>query len=325
MQRTRWAILGPGQIGGFFARALPRSTHGVLQAVGSTDPDRARAFADEYGAPVAGTYADVLARDDVDAVYIATVHTTHAELSVAALESGKAVLCEKPVSPSLSETMRVLAAAAATGRPFVEAYKYRFGPFAAAFDDVIRSRRIGGMRALAASFGFAAGSREGRLFDPAVAGGAILDVGGYPMSLVVAVAAAAGIDLDELHIGEADGVVGAVDETARARVVAGTFVADLRASIVEDLPKIVTLEGGLGTITSGDLWGSRLESGRTFGVRTESRAEIVTVSTLDPFAAEADAVSAAIADGRSEAPQMPWAQSVATARLLADWRASLRP
>lgn len=323
MQRTRWAILGPGEIGGFFARALPRSEHGVLHAVGSSDAGRARAFADTYGAPVSGGYADVIARDDVDAVYVATVHTTHAELAIAALQAGKAVLCEKPVAPTLSETTRVIAAAAAHGRPFLEAYKYRFGPLAAAFDDVLRTHRIGGLRTLTASFGFTAGSRTGRLFDPAVAGGAILDVGGYPMSFVVAVAAASGMDLDELHLDDVRGVVSAVDETARARVVAGGFSAEVRTSIVMDLPDEITLEGGLGSIASSDLWGSRVASGRAFELRTAAGTERITAPTLDPFAAEADAVSIAIAEGRTEVPQMPWAQSLATARLLADWRAGL--
>jgi predicted dehydrogenase len=244
-------------------------------------------------------------------------------LSIAALEAGKAVLCEKPVSPTLSETSRVLAAAAAFGLPFAEAYKYRFGPFAAAFDDVIRSRRIGAVRRLTASFGFAAGSRTGRLFDPALAGGAILDVGCYPVSLVVAVAAASGLDLDELHVTDAEGAVGDVDESARARIAAGPFTAEVRTSIVQDLPSTVVLEGGVGTISSDELWGSRTASGRTFEVRSDSGADTVTVPAIDPFAEEADAVSAAIAAGRSEVPEMPWAQSLATARLLADWRAAL--
>jgi predicted dehydrogenase len=323
VQRTRWAILGPGQIGGFLARALPASEHGVLHAVASSDADRARAFATEYGAPVTGTYAEVLGRDDVDAVYVSTVHTTHAELAIAALEAGKAVLCEKPVSPTPEDTARVLAAAAASGRPFLEAYKYRFGPLARTFDELVSSGSLGSPRSLTASFGFAAGSRTGRLFDPRLAGGALLDVGGYPVSLVVAVAAAAGLALDTLHVVEAEGVVGDVDESAAARIVAGGFAADVRAAIVADLPETVTLVADRGTLVSDDLWGSRLESGRTFTVRTDAGDETVSAPVIDPFAAEADAVSLALAEGRQEIPEMPWAQTTATARLLAEWRAAL--
>jgi dihydrodiol dehydrogenase / D-xylose 1-dehydrogenase (NADP) len=124
MNSTRWALLGPGAISADFARALPNSQNGVLHAVGSSNPARAAAFAQQHGAAVSGTYADILARDDVDAVYIGTVHTTHAELAIAALEAGKAVLCEKPVTPTVADTQRVIAVAREQKRPLLEAYKY---------------------------------------------------------------------------------------------------------------------------------------------------------------------------------------------------------
>ena len=143
MERTRWAVLGPGVISGFFARALPRSEHGLLHAVGSSDPTRAQVFAREHGAPVAGGYAEVLARDDVDAVYIGTVHTTHAELCTAALEAGKAVLCEKPVTTTAADTRAVLAVADRASVPFLEAYKYRFGPLADELRRIVRDGAIG--------------------------------------------------------------------------------------------------------------------------------------------------------------------------------------
>jgi hypothetical protein len=137
------------------------------------------------------------------------------------------------------------------------------------------------------------------------------------------VAAAAGLALDTLHVVEAEGVVGDVDESAAARIVAGGFAADVRTAIVADLPESVTLVADRGTLVSDDLWGSRLESGRTFTVRTDAGDETVSAPVIDPFAAEADAVSLALAEGRQEIPEMPWAQTTATARLLAEWRAAL--
>ena len=180
MERTRWAVLGPGVISGFFARALPRSEHGLLHAVGSSDPTRAQVFAREHGAPVAGGYAEVLGRDDVDAVYVGTVHTTHAELCIAALEAGKAVLCEKPVTTTAADTRAVLAVADRASLPFLEAYKYRFGPLADELRRIVRDGVIGRPVHVEAAFGGASSTRTGRLFDPDLAGGAILDVGGYP-------------------------------------------------------------------------------------------------------------------------------------------------
>ena len=325
MKTTRWAILGPGDIGGWFARALPNSAHGILHAVGSTNSDRAAAFATEHGAPVIGTYAELLARDDIDAVYISTVNTTHTDLAVAALQAGKAVLCEKPVAPTLAEVERVLAQAAASGLPFVEAYKHRFGPFARALDAAVADHEVGTELRLVASFGFAAGQRTGRLFDPALAGGAILDVGGYPVALAVALAAAAGVDPADLTITVATGQIGdtGVDEHASATIAAAGFSAEVECSIVTELPRSATLTGSAGIIELPDVFGSRSSSAASYTVRADGRERPVTVPTVDPFAAEADAVSLALRDGRTEAPEVPWAHSRSVARLLGQWRAGL--
>ncbi|MGV8881462.1 MAG: Gfo/Idh/MocA family protein [Rhodoglobus sp.] len=322
---TRWAILGPGAISRDFARGLAESQHGVLFAVGSSDPDRAADFASNFNAEVSGSYADILARDDVDAVYVATVHTGHAELAVDALAAGKAVLCEKPLTHTVEETTRVLAAAAESGRPFLEAYKFRFGPLADELRAIIRSGEIGEPRHLDAAFGFEAPERTGRLFDPAVAGGAILDVGGYPVSLAVAVASWAGLELSA-SIVEAEGIVGdtGVDESATAQIDLGEFTATVGTSIVENLSFTVTLRGTLGVVEIPSMWGERDSGATSLTVtRTGEAPRTVEVARVNPFMLEADAVSLAIAEGHAEIPEMTWAESTLVAQLLADWRASL--
>ncbi|MGC5170263.1 Gfo/Idh/MocA family protein [Microbacterium sp. DT81.1] len=323
MERTRWAVLGPGEISGFFARALPRSEHGVLHAVGSSDAGRAEAFASRYGAPVHGTYDDVLARDDVDAVYIGTVHTGHAPLAIAALEAGKAVLCEKPVTPTAAATAEVLAAAERSGRPFVEAFKHSFGPLARELRTVVQSGEIGELVSMEAAFGFAAGEHTGRLFDPALAGGAILDVGGYPASLAVAVARWA--DRGEPVLVSAEGTIGQTGVDVEAVAVAdfGGFTATLRTAIVTAMPEEATIVGTRGSIHVPDVWGSREESPARATVRGDSGERVIEVEPVDPFAAEADAVSLALAEGRREVPEVPWASSAAISRILDEWRARL--
>lgn len=325
MTTTRWAILGPGDIGGWFARALPRSAHGTLHAVGSTNPERAAAFAAEYGAPVTGTYTELLARDDIDAVYISTVNTTHTDLAVAALTAGKAVLCEKPIAPTAAEVERVLGRAQAAGLPFVEAYKHRFGPFARALDAAVADRTVAGPLHLTASFGFANEHRTGRLFDPDLAGGAILDVGGYPVALAVGLAVAAGIDPADLRISDVTGRIGdtGVDEHARATLTAADFTADVACAIVTELPRSATLRGGTSTIELPDVFGSRSASAASFVLHSDGQERVVQVPTVDPFAAEADAVSLALLAGRTEVPEVPWAHSRSIARLLDAWRAGL--
>jgi predicted dehydrogenase len=325
MTTTRWAILGPGDIGGWFARALPHSAHGVLHAVGSTNPERAAAFAAEHGAEVSGTYAEILARDDVDAVYIATVNTTHTELALAALDAGKAVLCEKPVAPTVAELERILTRAEAAGLPFVEAYKHRFGPFARSLDAAVADPKLVGPLHLVAAAGFAAGQRTGRLFDADLAGGAILDVGGYPVALAVGLAAAAGVDLTELTVTAASGTVGdtLVDEEARATITAEGFSAEVACAITAELPRSGSVTGANATLELTDAFGSREHSAASFILHADGRDIDIEVPTINPFAAEADAVSLAIAEGRTEAPEVPWAHSRAVARLLTQWRAAL--
>jgi predicted dehydrogenase len=325
MTQTRWAILGPGDIGGWFARALPRSAHGVLHAVGSTNPERAAAFAAEYGAETTGSYAEILARDDVDAVYIATVNTAHTELALAALDAGKAVLCEKPAAPTVAELERILSRAKAAGLPFAEAYKHRFGPFARAVDAAVADPQLVGPLHLVASFGFAADQRSGRLFDPALAGGAILDVGGYPVALAVGLAAAAGVDLAELSVTDATGTIGdtGVDEQASATITAAGISADVACAITAELPRSGSVTGVNATLELTDSFGSREASAAGFILHADGRDIDVELPTVDPFAAEADAVSLALAEGRTEIPEVPWSHSRAVARLLAEWRVGL--
>lgn len=320
---ARWAVFGAGAISTDFVRALPASERGVLHAVAARDVGRARDFADAHGAPVAGTYEQILARDDVDAVYIGTVHTTHAALARAALDAGKAVLCEKPLGITASETAGLIAHAAAVGLPLVEAFKYRFGPFPDRLRALTSSGELGEIVEVSASIGFAAEARTGRLFDPATAGGAILDAGCYPVSLAVGVAAWAGIDVAP-NIVSAEGVVGAVDERAHATIAFGPLTARIETAITAVLPRRAVIRGTRGEIDIANVWGSRVESTDAATLRrADGSTEQIRTATVSPMAAEADATILALREGRTEVPEMPWAHTLTTARLLDAWRAAL--
>ncbi|RMI08705.1 Gfo/Idh/MocA family protein [Cellulomonas triticagri] len=331
MTTTRWAVLGTGQIAGVFTDALAATADAEVVAVASTDPARARAFTAGRGIPVAGTYDEVLAAD-VDAVYVATVHTTHADLAVRALRAGLPVLCEKPLAPDAAQVDAVLAAAAEARLPVVEAYKYRFTPFADALRSVITSGRIGAVRSLRAEFGFTSLSRTGRLFDPALAGGAVYDVGGYPVSLAVAVARWAGVPPETLSVGRVEGRLSrrGVDERTRAVLAAPGvdgpgFEAHVAAAITRTLTRAVTVEGEHGTVHAADGWGTRGVSATGFEIRTAAGVERVEVPVVNAFAAEAAALVAAASAGVTEVEGMPWGDTTATARLLDAWRGALAP
>ncbi|MCC2032701.1 Gfo/Idh/MocA family protein [Microbacterium allomyrinae] len=325
MALTRWAVLGPGAISRDFVTGLRASSQGVLHAVGSSSPERAAAFAAEHGAAMSGSYDEVLARDDVDAVYIGTVHTTHADLAIRALEAGKAVLCEKPASPDAADVERILAVAEREGRVFVEAFKNRFGPFAEALRSVLADGALGAPERVEASFGFAAGAHDGRLFDPALAGGAILDVGCYPLSLAVDVAVAGAEPRPgAIALRTASGtLVDGVDGHATGEFDVGGLVAALETSIVRDLPRSALIRCTDGMIELPDAWGDRAASATTLTLHESGGRRVIEVPSIQPMAAEADAVSLALAEGRLEAPEMPWADTRLIAAGLTAWRAAV--
>ncbi len=301
---------------------LRASRHGVLHAVGSTSVDRAGAFAAEHGGAAFGTYDEILARDDVDAVYVGTVHTTHADLAVRALEAGKAVLCEKPASPTLDEVERILFAAERAQRPFLEAFKTRFGPFADALRELAGGAELGAPVRFEGAFGFDAGTREGRLFDPSLAGGAILDVGCYPLALAIDLAAAAGQPIDPDYRSFEAELVDGVDGTASAELAFGDLTAAIATSVVENLSDTGILHFADAEVVLPNVWGSRTQSPSQLIVRRGGAERVIDLPVVQPMGAEADALSLAIAEGRLEVPEMPWSHTRAAARVLTDWRAA---
>jgi predicted dehydrogenase len=320
--QTRWAVLGPGAISRDFVVGLEASEYGVLHAVGSSSAERAAAFAATHGAEASGTYDEILARDDVDAVYVGTVHITHADLTIRALEAGKPVLCEKPASPTLDEVDRILEAAQRTQRPFLEAFKNRFGPFADALRELAGGGEYGAPVHFEGAFGFDAGTREGRLFDPDVAGGAILDVGCYPLALAIDLAAAAGQPITPDYRAFEAELVGGADGTASAELAFGGLTAVIATSIVENLSDTAVLRLADAEVVLPNVWGSRTESPSQLIVRRGGQDRVIELPVVQPMAAEADALSLAIAEGRLEVPEMPWAHTRAAARVLTDWRAA---
>lgn len=187
-----WGILGTGSIAKSFASELPLSRTGRLVAVASRSLDKAKAFAETHSAAKAcGSYAELLADPEVQAVYIATPHTNHMEWVVAAVQAGKHILCEKPLGMNWAEAMAAVEAARQNGVFFMEAYMYRCHPQIAAALELVRSGRLGEIRQVTASFGFnSTYNASSRLYRHDLAGGGILDVGGYPVSFARLVAGA---------------------------------------------------------------------------------------------------------------------------------------
>ncbi len=185
MTTLRLGILGAARIARNFVAGLSSSTRVTASAIASRDADRARQFALETGVPtVFGHYEDMLQSPDIDAIYNPLPNGLHAAWSIRAMECGKHVLCEKPLAASHTEAGAMFAAARRCGMHLVEAYPYRSQPQTIVLREMIAAGAIGRLRSVQAAFGFPLTDRSNIRFDPALAGGALMDLGSYPLSLI---------------------------------------------------------------------------------------------------------------------------------------------
>ncbi|WGF89251.1 aldo/keto reductase [Marinivivus vitaminiproducens] len=330
----RWGILGTGAIARIFAAGVAGSRHGRLAVVATRAAPTAEAQAAFEGVPVVQGYETVLADPDIDAVYVATPHPTHLEHGLAALRAGKHVLCEKPMGVSAVEAMVLIDEARRAGLFLAEAFMYRLHPQTARVAGLVAEGRIGDVRLIQASFGFRKPFDAGhRLYANDQAGGGILDVGCYPVSLARLIAGtAAGVPfLDPVkvtglgHLGETG-----VDEwTAAVLAFPNGIIAQVATSIAVAQDNAVRIHGTDGRIEIASPW---FCGGRTGGSATlrivpaNGEAEDLTID--DPshlYAFEVDAVARAITAGRTELdpPGMTWADTLGNMQALDAWRAAI--
>jgi predicted dehydrogenase len=180
----RWGILGTGGIAHTFAADLRLTDTGEIVAVGSRTAESAREFADEHGVPNRhASYADLVADPDVDVVYVATPHPLHHDNALLALRAGKHVLVEKPFTMNAAEARDVVRVARETGLFCMEAMWTRFLPHVAVIRDWLAAGVLGDVVTVTADHGqWFAEDPDFRLFAPELGGGALLDLGVYPVS-----------------------------------------------------------------------------------------------------------------------------------------------
>jgi len=183
--KIRWGIMGTGSIAGQFAEGLNEVPDATLVAVGSRSAKSADAFGRRFGPPRRyGNYEALVNDPEVDVIYVATPHSCHAGNTLLALSAGKPVLCEKPFAINAGETEQVIQFARERKLFVMEAMWTRCFPLMEKLRELLATNAIGEVRMLTADFGFRAEFlEEERLFNPAYGGGALLDVGVYPVSL----------------------------------------------------------------------------------------------------------------------------------------------
>jgi predicted dehydrogenase/aryl-alcohol dehydrogenase-like predicted oxidoreductase len=333
-QPIRWGIIGPGTIARTFADGIAHSRTGRLEAIATRNPDKpglAEAFA---GACIIHGYDALLADPDIDAVYIATPHTGHAEWAIKAIRAGKNVLVEKPIALSAYEADAIFHEAKKAGVFAGEAYMYRLHPQTAKLLELVKARAVGDIRIIRSSFGFNMGSfrADHRLFANETAGGGILDVGGYPVSMVRMIAGA----VEGKPFAEPERVAGAahlgqsgVDEWASAVLkFANGIVAEVSCSIMAAQDNVLRIIGSEGRIEVKDFWfaaGHKGGTGRIDIIRGDKVETIELPEDRWLYSFEVDAAGEAIRQGKKEfdAPGMAWADSLGNLRVMDQWRASV--
>lgn len=185
MAEVRWGIVSAGNIAGTFARDIACADNARVRAVAARSGEAASRFAAEHRIPMAFEgYEALFADPDIDAVYVATPHTLHLEHSLAALDAGKAVLCEKPVTTGAADFGTLRTAAARADRYLMEGMWTWFLPAIDKAKEWVDAGRIGQLRHVKADFGYPIPYDPGkRVYNAELAGGCLYDMGIYPVAL----------------------------------------------------------------------------------------------------------------------------------------------
>ncbi|SDY60855.1 Gfo/Idh/MocA family protein [Herbiconiux ginsengi] len=299
----RWGILAPGWIAGFFAGAVNRHTGQKLAAVASRTQSRAEAFAAEHGIERAyGSYRELVEDPAIDVVYIAAPQSEHLELGLLVIAAGKQVLIEKPLATNAADARALVAAAAEADVLLMEAMWSRYQPQASVIRTLVSDGILGEIGSVSADHGQAIPvDHDSRLYRRDLGGGALLDLGIYP------------IQLDSMVLGAPTSItaVGAMTETgvdAYSTIVLGhgdAVQSTLTTSMITRTPTTAVIAGSDG----------RLEMAGPFHIPTtltlagtglfEPRQiweDPTGVRLMDGLAWEATALARYVGEGRRESP-----------------------
>ena len=317
--RTRWAIVGPGDIARRTVRDIQRVSSIELVGIASRSLDRASAFASEFDIPRSyGSYEALLDDPEIDVIYVAVPHSEHFELSRRALLAGKHVLCEKPFTTTAQDARELAALAADRGLFLMEAMWMRFSPAILKLQELIAAGTIGEPTFASASFGVAFPAEVHRMWDPALAGGALLDLGVYTVTFA------------QLFLGAPDDIVvhgraqsNGIDLHETVYLTAGDRVGVAVSSMVAGITPTASIGGPGGAFALDEPF------------YASSRLSLIEMPSWEKSTFEFElegagytpmfrAVSDAILEGLTEHPLNPLAETIAILETLDEVRRQLQ-
>lgn len=251
-ERIQWGILGTGRIAGKMAEALKRLPEAELAAVGSRTKEAAEAFGEQHGIPRRyASYENLAGDPNVRIIYVATPHNLHSENTILCLEHGKAVLCEKPFAVNARQAAEMIKMAREKRLFLMEAMWTRFLPLMTRFREILDGGAIGDVKMLCADFCFKSDwNPEGRLLNPNLAGGGLLDVGVYTVSFAHWVLGPPSRICSLAHIGE----TGVDEQNASVFGYDGGQLALLSSAVLTASPMEASVMGRNGMIRIHRPW-----------------------------------------------------------------------
>lgn len=297
----RWGIVGPGGIATDFTRAVLTHTSQNVVAVSSRSADRASQFAAANGIRRSyGSHDDLFADPDIDVVYIAVPHTEHVRLALDAIAAGKHVLVEKPMATSAADAALVVNAARASGVFAMEAMWSKYLPKFDVIRQLLTDGALGDVRLISADYGFRAPyDPESRFFNPALGGGALLDLGVYLVST-------ASFALGAFSSVTAQGLLSPTGVDVQSSLLLETATgaqALLSTTLLADTPNTASISGTGGRLTIDRVFvgpgGFTFSPAGADAVRYDDTSGLVWREGLSYQAA---AVARYISDGHTESP-----------------------
>jgi xylose dehydrogenase (NAD/NADP) len=307
----RWGILSTAHIAQKILDGARLSEGAQIVAVGSRDLARAQAYASENGIPRAhGSYEDLLADPEVDAVYIPLPNSMHVPWSVQALEAGKHVLSEKPLSRHPSHVDEAFDAADRAGRVLMEAFMWRFHPQTDELVRLVRSGTIGEVRLVRAAFGFGGIHPDNVRLQAGLEGGALMDVGCYCVSALRLLCG------EPLRVSgeQVDGGDGVDIRFAGVMRFEGDVLGTFDCGMDVFRRHSIEVVGSTGEIHVPSPWQTPLGAEILIVRDGTDQPERIVPEAVDPYARELDEVAAAIAEGR--APLLDREESLGQARAI---------
>ncbi|WP_308748263.1 Gfo/Idh/MocA family oxidoreductase [uncultured Bifidobacterium sp.] len=326
MAQINVAILGAGRIAQSMAKTLVAMAADeryrdlvAPYAVAARDGERAAEFAAKYGFPVSyGSYEKLAADPNVNLVYIATPHNFHAEQAVLCMRAGKGVLVEKAFGANAAQSQEMLDVSAQTGMLCTEAIWTRYMPSRAMIDDIIASGAIGEVQAIEANLCYPT-TAKARITDPALAGGALLDVGVYPINFIDMIMHNAPIARIESSMQPFETGVDAHD--SMTFYYENGVMATAQSSILCHSDRMGAVWGTKGYLTCQNI--NNVESIDVFDGTHTVTAHYDVPAQLTGYEYEVAAAAQAVLDGRTECAEMPHADTMRIMKLMdslrADW------